>query len=72
MMKARKQRKPGDAPLHRIPVFDHEGNMRGHVGHTATSATVARIIGRHGATLGKRGNRQAWLGPKPLTENANG
>lgn len=59
------QPKPGDPPLNRLPIYDHEGNMRGHVGKTATQATVARFIGRHGATLGKKGGRAAWLGPKP-------
>lgn len=59
------QPKPGDPPLNRLPIYDHEGNMRGHVGKTATQATVARFIGRHGATLGEKNGRKAWLGPKP-------
>ena len=57
--------KPGSPPEGRIPIFDHKGNMRGHVGRTATSATVARFIGQHGAKLGKKNGKPAWLGPKP-------
>src|SRR5271170_4770027 len=52
-------------PDHRIPIYDHEGNMRGHVGHKATSATVSRFIHQHGAKLGKKDGRDAWIGPKP-------
>lgn len=57
--------KPGHPPLHRIPIFDHKGNMRGHVGHSATQATVARFLGRHGAKLGKMEGRTAWIGDVP-------
>lgn len=57
--------KHGHPPLHRIPVVDHEGNMRGHVGKTATGATVARFLGRHGAKIGKHEGRTAWIGAKP-------
>src|SRR5208282_5742119 len=56
---------PGVLPKHRIPIFDHKGNMRGHVGHKATSLTVARFIGQYGAKLGKKDGRDAWIGPKP-------
>ena len=50
-------------PDHRIPIYDHEGNMRGHVGHKATAATVSRFIGQHGAKLGKKDGRDAWIAP---------
>lgn len=60
-----KERKLGEAPLNRIPIYDWEGNMRGHVGKTATQATVARFLNKHGATLGKKNGRDAWLGPEP-------
>lgn len=69
-------RKPGEVPAHRIPVFDHLGNTRGHVGHTASGATVSRLLGRHGASLGEKNGRQAWVGhkppppPKPTAEQA--
>jgi hypothetical protein len=60
-----RERKPGEAPLHRIPIYDHKGNMRGHVGHTATEATVARFTGQPGATLKKKNGRDAWVGDAP-------
>jgi hypothetical protein len=60
-----KERKPGTVREGRIPIYDHEGHMRGHVGPHATSATVARFVGRHGSTLGKRDGRHAWIGPPP-------
>jgi hypothetical protein len=52
-------------PDNRVPIYDHKGRMRGHVGHKASSATVSRFIGLHGAKLGKKDGRDAWLGPKP-------
>lgn len=55
----------GDVAPHRIPILDHEGNVRGHVGRTATGATVARFLGRHGAKLGEKDGRPAWIGKKP-------
>lgn len=56
---------PGEIPEHRIPIHDHKGNVRGHVGRTATSATVARFLGHHGAKLGMKDGRQAWIGEPP-------
>lgn len=56
---------PGEVAPHRIPIFDHKGNVRGHVGRTATAATVARFLGQHGAQLGEKDGRQAWLGKRP-------
>lgn len=55
----------GEVAAHRIPIFDHKGNMRGHVGHRATGATVARFLGRHGADLTDKDGRVAWVGHKP-------
>jgi len=60
-----KERKPGEAPLNRIPVFDHKGNMRGHVGSKATEVTASRFLGRPGAKLGIKDGRDAWIGDKP-------
>jgi len=63
-----KQRKPGTVREGRIPIFDDEGRMRGNVGAKATSVTVARFTGRHGATLGKKNGKPAWIGasaPQP-------
>ena len=50
---AKKQPKPGEAPKDRIPIFDHTGKfMLGHVGRTATDATVSRFTQRRGSKLG--------------------
>lgn len=57
--------KPGIVDKHHIPIFDHKDRMRGHVGPLATAATVSRFIGQHGAKLGKKDGRTAWLGPTP-------
>lgn len=56
---------PGEIPENRIPIHDHKGNVRGHVGHTATSATVARFLGHHGAELKKVEGRDTWVGNTP-------
>lgn len=55
----------GAVAAHRIPILDHEGNVRGHVGHRATQATVARFLGRHGAELKDQEGRLHWIGKKP-------
>jgi hypothetical protein len=60
-MKQRKQ-KPGTVAANRIPIFD-QGVLKGAVTPAATSITVARFIGRHGATLGKHKGRVAWIAP---------
>jgi len=57
---------PGELPPSRIPIFDAQGRRRGHVGHKASAATVARF-GVHNAKLGTRNNRVAWIG-KTLAE----
>ena len=56
---------PGIVPDHRVPIFDHKGRMRGHVGHKATAVTVARFTGQHGSKLGKKDGRTAWISPPP-------
>lgn len=58
-------RKAGQPPEGRLAIFDHKGNMRGHVTKAATQATVARFLGRHGAKLGTKDGKQAWIGDKP-------
>lgn len=55
------KRKPGTVPLNRIPILDRNGNVRGHVGRTATQATVARFINHHGAMLMKVKGRLSWV-----------
>src|SRR5574337_907254 len=56
---------PGTLHPHHIPIYDHKGRHRGHVGPKATAATVARFIGQHGAKLGKKDGKVAWIGPVP-------
>jgi hypothetical protein len=63
-----KPRKVGSVAPNKIPIFDHRGNLRGAVGHKATSVTVSRFTGTPGAKLGRKGNRQAWLGAAPLAD----
>ena len=46
-------KKPGTLPDHQIAIYDNQGRMRGRVHAGATSATVARFTGQHGAKLGK-------------------
>ena len=48
-------------PDHRIPIFDAKGNMRGTVGHKATSATVSRFTGTHNNSLVQKDGRDAWV-----------
>ena len=62
-----KNRKPGTVAANQIPIYDGKGRQRGHVGPKATSVTVARFIGTHGAKLGKVKGRTAWIGP-PLAD----
>lgn len=54
--------KPGELPPGRIPIIDgNTGARRGHVGHTASEATVARF-GVRNPKLGKRDGKLAWIG----------
>jgi hypothetical protein len=57
--------KPGVLNEHHIPIYDHKGRMRGHVGPLATASTVARFTGQHGSKLGKKEGKTAWLSPPP-------
>lgn len=61
----KKAEKPGTIPPHHIPIYDHNGHMRGRVGPKATSVTVARFLNRHGAKLGTKDGRPAWIGQEP-------
>ena len=63
--KEQKPDKPGTLPKQHIPIFDHNGHMRGRVGPKATSVTVSRFLGRHGAKLGKKDGKDAWIGQEP-------
>jgi len=60
---SKKDRKPGEVPPNRIGVYDAAGHLRGHVGPKATSVTAARLTEQHGAKLGKKNGRTAWLSP---------
>jgi hypothetical protein len=62
--KAKPAVKPGTVDENHIPIFDHHGHLRGHVGHKATAATVARF-GALGATLQQKDGRLAWVGQNP-------
>ncbi len=58
-----KPSKPGELPPNRIPVFDADGNRRGHVGFKASAATVARF-GVPDAELTTKDGRAAWCGKR--------
>jgi hypothetical protein len=63
--KAKPQDRPGAVQHGRLAIIDGKGRHRGTVGPRATSATVARFIGQHGAKLGRGPNgKHAWIGPK--------
>jgi hypothetical protein len=55
----------GEVREGRIPIVDHKGRLRGHVGPKATAVTVARFTGTHGAELKKVDGRDTWVGKKP-------
>jgi hypothetical protein len=61
-----KPRKPGTVRATRIPIYDHEGRMRGHAGLHLTEAGVARFTrSGAGAKLARVDGRKAWVGNKP-------
>jgi hypothetical protein len=62
--KQQKGRRPGTVPPGKIGVYDREGNLRGHVGKTATAVTAARFTNERGHVLGKVAGRLAWTLPK--------
>jgi len=55
--------KPGELPPNRIPVLDHKGRRRGHVGYLASESTVRRF--GIDAKLGTKDGRPAWIGSTP-------
>jgi len=55
------KRKPGDVPPGRLAIVDRDGNVRGHVGRTATQATVKRLLGSYDTKLGRHKGRPAWI-----------
>jgi hypothetical protein len=61
---------PGTIGEGKLGVYDHKGRLRGQVGKLATSATVSRFIGQHGAKLGTKDGRPAWLAPMTLAETS--
>ena len=55
------QGKPGELPEHRIPVYDHKGHRRGHVGYRRRRR---RSLRRPACPLMPVG-RIAWISPPP-------
>ncbi len=55
---------PATIPKDQIAIYDHNGYMRGRVHAGATSATVARFTGAHGAELKKRDGKYEWRMPR--------
>ena len=64
-VKEKKSDPPGKMSEHHLGVYDHNGHLRGRVGPKATSVTVSRFLGRHGAKLGKKDGKDAWIGQEP-------
>jgi hypothetical protein len=64
MSNKKKIRKVGEVPPGKIPVFDPQGRLRGHVGPKATAASVARFHGYGGSQLTKKDGRDSWSFPK--------
>ena len=62
-----KPRKIGAVAANKIPIY-HDGVLRGAVTPAATSITVARFTGHHGAKLGKHKGRTAWISNEPLAD----
>jgi len=58
--------KPGRLPENRIPVVDHKGRMRAHVGHKIGAAGVSRFV--RDPKLGKHEGKTAWIGSGPSAE----
>lgn len=63
--KAKKPAKPGTIGEHHIPIYDHNGHLRGRVGPKASSVTVARFTGTHGSELRTIRGRKSWVSPAP-------
>ena len=61
--------KPGTLPDSKVPIFDHKGNRRGHVGRLASSATVSRFTGTPDNRLTKKDGRDAGVSAKPKGPN---
>lgn len=55
-----RKRKPGAVPPGKIAVFDRKGQLRGHVGPRATSATAARFTKQLGAKLMTKNGQTCW------------
>lgn len=63
-----KKAKPHEVAPNRVPIFDHKGNLRGHVGKRASAAILPHFGIRHGGKLVKEGtigNRPEWHGNPP-------
>jgi hypothetical protein len=70
--KPKPQDKPGTIGAGKLGTYDAKGRLRGQVGPKATAATVSRFIGQHGAKLGTKDGRPAWLAPTLAEVSAKG
>jgi hypothetical protein len=52
-----------------IPIFDADGNRRGHCGLGMSSAGVSRFTGTLSNRLGKKDGRTAWIARSPSGPN---
>jgi len=70
--KPKAEEKPGQIGKGKLGTYDARGRLRGQVGPKATAATVSRFIGEHGAKLGTKNGRPAWLSPTLAQASAQG
>jgi hypothetical protein len=69
VVKRKPKVEPGTVPENKIPIFDHEGNMRGRCGLGMSSAGVSRFTGTLDNRIVKRDGRDAWVGAAPKGPN---
>jgi hypothetical protein len=63
-----KQAKPHEVAPNRVPIYDHKGRLRGHVGKRASAAILPHFGLTNGGELvkgGKIDNRPEWHGSPP-------
>jgi hypothetical protein len=63
-----KRPKPHEVAPNRVPIYNHKGNLVGHVGKRATAAILPHFGIRNGGEMVKEGkidNRPEWHGNAP-------